>query len=357
MYGGTIEGNSSAARFMSAGGVFLAEGVFNMHGGTIRGNAARSTFSGNDCAGGVYVSGSSYSGQVVFNMYNAAAIIEGNVAETGRSAGGLLAAEFLMINGTIRNNIAQESASGGGVLINSSFIMNNGTIQNNEARGYNSGGGVHVSASLQDDGFVMNGGSIKGNRSISTGNSYGGDQVNDEGQSGGGIYANHFTMNGGTIGGDLLGDANTAVFGANGVYVPPLGKFTMTNGTIKGNIGPHNSYGVYVPYYTFTPDQGPTVTKISTFEMSGQARVDGNNPVFLESNAMITIVGNLTAVLPVANIIHAAPENGITRLLKAATAALIQNNAASFYYNGAPGHIDNTPEDSEGFFYGRYITG
>jgi hypothetical protein len=354
MYSGTIESNSSAALFMSAGGVLLATGgIFNMHGGTIRGNAVRSTFSGSNCAGGVLITGGSYSGQVGFTIYNADAVIEHNVAETESSAGGVLAAEFLMINGTIRNNIAQGPLSGGGVLITSSFIMNNGTIQNNEARGFNSGGGVYAKASDQQAGFIMYGGSIKGNRSISTGNPSGGDQFSDEGQSGGGIYASHFTMNGGTIGGDLLGDANTAVFGANGVYVPRLGKFTMTNGTIKGNVGPHNNYGVYVPYYTFTPNQGPVVTKISTFEMSEQARVDGNNPVFLESNAMITIVGNLT-VSPAANIIHPAPENGITRLLKAATAALIQNNAASFYYNGTSGHINDSPEESEGAFYGKY---
>jgi hypothetical protein len=64
--------------------------------------------------------------------------------------------------------------------------------------------------------------------------------------------------------------------------------------------------------------------------------------VFLSSNAIITIGGILSAS-PAANIIHENPVSGTTYLLETSSSSLITENFDKFLYNGAAGHIDDTP--------------
>jgi hypothetical protein len=87
------------------------------------------------------------------------------------------------------------------------------------------------------------------------------------------------------------------------VYVDSNAAFTMNGGTISGNTATKNGGGVYFTGTTFT--------------MSGGARVDAGNIVYLASGKVITLSGALTAN-PAANI---QPNN------TAAGTQLLMNNA------------------------------
>jgi hypothetical protein len=109
--------------------VYVADGEFEMNGGTISNNDYVAPSSG---GGGVFV-----------------------------------ATTFIMNGGTISGNTSSGSDGGGGVLLFSSsgsFEMNGGTITQNET----SGGGGGVNALIGN--FIMNGGTVSGNTAVSAGN-------------------------------------------------------------------------------------------------------------------------------------------------------------------------------------------
>jgi hypothetical protein len=170
--------------------------------------------------------------------------------------------------------------------------MNGGEISGNTAAvsayGYTGGGGVYVNAGT----FTMNGGEISGNSSSSTSN-YGG---------GGGVYLRDgtFSMYDGKISG------NTAARDGGGVYVVG-GTFSMYDGEISGNTAAYGG-GVYAAGGPFTMSggeiSGNTAAASSsgggvyvgggrTFAMSGGARINLNNPVYLVTpdSSFITIDG------------------------------------------------------------------
>jgi hypothetical protein len=156
--------------------------------------------------------------------------------------------------------------------------MNGGTISGNSGSYY--GGGVEVVGGGTT--FDMSGGSISGN----TASGYGGGVRVSNGDN------ITFDMSGGSISGNTA-TGNSAQGG--GVYVSASGyTFTMSGGSISGNTATGNSAqggGVYVS----------GTNSLSSFSMSNSAMIHTSNAVSLNSGAIITLSGTLTAD-PVANI-------------------------------------------------------
>ncbi len=253
-------GQITHASGTTGSGVKVYSGAFTMYGGSITGNALTLTDSWLTEGGGVYVGKS-----------------------TGASTGG----RFHLYGGEISNNSAQHGA---GVYVgdNSTFELYDGTICGNVAEGkYNpvcQGGGVYVDESAA---FTMSGGAISDNRAYY----YISENITKMSE-GGGVYVwGTFTMTGGTISGNMAStsgggvcvgcaynSSNTLMYGmfkmsdgtilgntariAGGVYVD--GTFEMSGGEVKGNNGSRDDYpcgGVYVS---------------STFRVSGTAKVYDN---------------------------------------------------------------------------------
>jgi hypothetical protein len=266
---------------------------------------------------------------------------EGNTVFGENGGGGVLVLDgsFDMVGGTIQSNSAAAQGSGGGVLVvDGSFSMFEGIIQSNSAAASASGGGVAV---LTTGTFNLYNGTIKGNRASWP-------TLGPGVESGGAVfliadyYGAYFNMYGGTIGGENSGDANTAIIGANSVYVR-RGGFTMSGGIITGNIGTSN-YSVYI-----TP---PGIIDYMVFTMRGTARIHKKDKVFLSSNAIITIGGILSAS-PAANIIYENLNAG-TKLLKASSSDLITGNVDKFLYDGVDGHIVSFNNGWSTTWYGVY---
>jgi hypothetical protein len=230
--GAVLQNNDNNAA--SGGGVYVANGSFEMKGGTISGNSGSG-----DRGGGVYVIGVGGSG---FQMKGGT--ISGNSSEYGSGVYFNSGSVFTMTGGTISGNAA--SREGGGVYAaNGSFEMNGGTISNNSS---NSGGGVYFNSGSV---FTMTGGTIGGNSAPfhgggvyasgsfeMSGGTIGG---NSAGYYGGGVYVSgSFEMSGGTIGG------NSAGYYGGGVFLSGIGVFTMNGGTIGSNIANNSGGGVYV---------------------------------------------------------------------------------------------------------------
>jgi len=177
---------------------------------------------------------------------------------------------FTMESGTITSNSATDSGGGVYVTEGGEFVMNNGTISGNDA--VFEGGGVY-----NNDKFTMNNGTISGNSATGSAS------------AGGGVYSNGtFTMTDGTISGNTVPDTSNGLGG--GVYTIGSGhKFDMQGGTITGNSAGKKGSGVYVD-------------NSSTFKMSGGAKVDQSNDVYLISGLKITIDAPPTAEAPVATI-------------------------------------------------------
>ena len=192
---GTIAENSATAH---GGGVYVEKGSFTMEGGSITGNAAGSSITGNagSSGGGVYV-------KDTFTL--SGGIITGNRAYSGGGVHVYGDGTVTMESGSITDNIVSDS--GGGVYVEKGgYTKEGGNIAGNTAPG--SGGGVYVK-----DAFTLSGGSITGNAAES---------------SGGGVYVEKgsFTMEGGSITG------NAAESYGGGVYVYESGTVTLSGGSI-----------------------------------------------------------------------------------------------------------------------------
>ena len=157
MTGGIISGNfgSDGYGFGAGGAVYVDSGIFDMTGGTIKGNTALSS------GGAVYIKGDNYSGVDYIGYFNmsGSAEISGNFFEenTNPSNPGAgvyvdVFGQFTMNGGYIRKNnadsngrIINEDVEGGGVFVNDGgiFVMNRGEISGNMA---DKGGGVFVDA-------------------------------------------------------------------------------------------------------------------------------------------------------------------------------------------------------------------
>jgi hypothetical protein len=263
MNGGEIRNNKTTiTTTVNGGGVHMNSGNFNLNGGKIESNE-----SSND-GGGVFISGG------LFAVSTSGGSIKNNTAKRG--GGGVYVinsdAFFTMQGGIISDNEAGENGGGvcvhgggnfdmnyqatiygnrasvgGGVLVNGNFIMANGKINNNTAD--NAGGGVY----LADGTFTLERGTLSDNI------------VRDKNGRGGGVYVSTgttFDMKNGSIISSAIApeqepdSANSdycdplpcnysvgapptvvglSFFGC-GVYVSDGATFTKTGGTILGLI-------------------------------------------------------------------------------------------------------------------------
>jgi hypothetical protein len=347
MEGGTIggakpgDGNTTTDTGIgyNGGGVQVRDGSFEMNGGVIQGNTAQGQPSG----GGVSLSPTEFAMEEGFFTMNNG-IIKNNTAKTeGYSGGGLLnyTGNVIMNGGTIKNNTASGIFSGGGVFvygITSSFIMNSAEarIEGNTAQSESSGGGICAIGTKRS---TIHSGTITGN--VATGKN-----------SGGGVYirSGEFVMDG--AGAIIAGNRAEGDTSGGGVRIDEYRSvFTMSNGIIKeNNVKPGNSFGgVYIG--TFLANETAPI-----FTMSGGARVDEDNPVYLTPGTYITLDGNL-GVGTAANIMYnneATPGIGTTKLLKAKSEALITANRTKFLYNNQSNHINEKPFLDNGSYYGVY---
>lgn len=224
------------------GGAIYSEGELTLDGSTIGGTSA-SDANKAKYGGGIFLTGSD--------------------------------AACTMTGGKISYNEARRTDSerpdGGGIYIeqSASFTMKSGEISNNKSENSNSivayGGGVYVKgqAGGTSASFTLENGTIKNNTAY----------------FGGGVVLNNggiFNMQGGTI------EGNHAT---NGGGVGVQGIMKMAGGTISGNTASGHGKGVYVS------------TSQRVIEMSGSAKIDTDNDVYLDgmssSNAKITVDGTL----------------------------------------------------------------
>ena len=273
MYGGSITGNK--------GGVEVRDGcTFTMYGGSITQNAA-----GTNWGGGVYV----YDGTFIVH----GGTISDNSADNG---GGVFVGdngEFTMSGGSITNNTAK--GDGGGVYNQNTFTMSNGEISSNTAT--RDGGGVY-------GGLTMSSGKITGNKATTGG---GVEAVGDAVQiTGGEITGNTATNEGGgvcfynsnlTISSAAKVANNKAAKGG-GVFFQGCTAFNMLtisdSAQITDNTAAENGGGIYI-----------SKNKNVTFLLSGSINISGNkksvgenastpNNVYLPSGYVITLTGELT---------------------------------------------------------------
>ena len=236
--GAKVIGNTA----VSGGGVY-SRGVFEMTGGEIKSNTA-------NYGGGIYV----------------------------KDAG----ATLTMSGGTISENKAEKYSTdsrrggdGGGVYIDDAkFTLKLGTtISNNTAD--KDGGGVTVFGGE----FTMEGGVIQGNTVTGT------STVQNSGHAGGvEIVVATMNMKGGEI------KDNTAQNGGGGVSIALSGAsnsvLNMSGGTISGNTLT-NSAGTGKGVEFFTGSTTHDITYYTIMKMSGSAKVDTNNDVYLTNKTII----------------------------------------------------------------------
>jgi len=252
LYGGSITQNTAGTNW--GGGVYVHDGTFIMHGGTISDNSANN-------GGGVFV------------------------GDNG---------EFTMSGGSITNNTAK--GDGGGVYNKNTFTMSNGEISSNTATG--DGGGVC-------GGLTMSGGSITNNTAKGEGG--GVEAVGKAVQiTGGEITGNTATSNGGgvcfynsdlTISSAAKVANNKAAKGGGVFFQGYTNSNTLTisdSAQITDNTAAENGGGIYI-------SQNNNVR----FLLSGSINISGNkksvgenastpNNVYLPSGYVITLTGKLT---------------------------------------------------------------
>ncbi|ERJ93973.1 right-handed parallel beta-helix repeat-containing protein [Treponema lecithinolyticum] len=263
---GKADGTQDADKY--GGGILVKEGCeAKLKNCTVKACAAAEKGGGICSFGKLTLDGSTIGG---------ASASDGNKAKNG---GGIFLtgsdAACTMTGGKISYNEARRTDSerpdGGGIYIeqSASFTMKSGEISNNKSENSNSivayGGGVYVKgqAGGTSASFTLENGTIKNNTAY----------------FGGGVVLNNggiFNMQGGTI------EGNHAT---NGGGVGVQGIMKMAGGTISGNTASGHGKGVYVS------------TSQRVIEMSGSAKIDTDNDVYLDgmssSNAKITVDGTL----------------------------------------------------------------
>lgn len=265
----TITGNEAKAwsNIQNGGGLYIGNCTGTITNTTISGNTA-----GGD-GGGVYIFGTA-------DVTITDCIIKDNTATTGGGGGIYIddsTATLKMEGGEISGNTA--GGDGGGVAVNKgTFTLENGTISGNGAA---YGAGVHVNGGGK---VTMTGGTISGN--TATGK-------DDSGGGGIHLYDGTFEMSGGTVTSNTAdGTAERAGGGGIYIYQRNTNKFTMTGGTFRGNRA-NLGKGAFICKYGIY---------CGLLEMSGGARFESDNDVYLYDNApgtgtapTITVAGSLSA--------------------------------------------------------------
>ena len=181
-----------------------------------------------------------------------------------------------MSGGEVSNNTASEKSGGGVVVLHGTFTMSNGKVSGNTAK--ETGGGI----------YGMNFNSAKGEITVS-GGEISGNTANIAGTlAGGGIRSSYkLTVSGGTI----KTNKTTKPSGwGGGISVSE--EFTFLGGTVVGNTCPGGGD---------VRGTGIHVWNCSV-KMSGSAKVDTNNDIYLSTNIKITVIAPLTGTDPVARI-------------------------------------------------------
>ena len=181
-----------------------------------------------------------------------------------------------MSGGEVSNNTVSEKSGGGVAVLHGTFTMSNGKVSGNTAK--ETGGGI----------YGMNFNSAKGEITVS-GGEISGNTANIAGTlAGGGIRSSYkLTVSGGTI----KTNKTTKPSGwGGGISVSE--EFTFLGGTVVGNTCPGGGT---------VQGTGIHVWNCSV-KMSGSAKVDTNNDIYLSTNIKITVSAPLTGTDPVARI-------------------------------------------------------
>lgn len=276
----TITGNETKywSNNQNGGGLYIGNCTGTITNTTISGNTASAD------GGGIYIFGTA-------DVTITDCIIKDNTATTGGGGGIYIddsTATLKMEGGEISGNTA--GGDGGGVAVNrGTFTLENGTISGNGAA---YGAGVHVNGGGK---VTMTGGEISGN--TATGK-------DDSGGGGIHLYDGTFEMSGGTVTSNTA-DGTDPNSGGGGIYIYQrnTNKFTMTGGTFRGNRA-NLGKGAFICKHGIY---------CGLLEMSGGARFESDNDVYLYDNALgtgtaptITVAGDLTAASPVATITPSA---------------------------------------------------
>ena len=259
--GGTSAADANKAK--NGGGIYLTESGTSctMSGGKVSYNET-SNPSSTSYGGGIYIGKSAsftmQSGEVSYNksLRGTSNSYGGGIYVMGHNSAMGSPASFILNGGTIEHN---ESDYGGGVATNGQAMgsygiltMTGGTIQENTAK--ESGGGAAIQGAMK-----MTGGTIQNNHALSTSD------------GGGGLF--------------LWRSLSSQI------------TLDMTGGTISGNTVTSSAKGAGV--FVFTSEN-------LKMQMSGGAKINTNNDVYLSNDKMITVNAALTGTAPVARI---TPQN------------------------------------------------
>lgn len=261
--------------------------------------------------GGVYVEGTS-SSKAKLTIENGAEISANTLTSLSNGDGGFgLYAENAIISmtgGSICNHDgtgfsnANDAPRGTVRLKNTQFTMTGGKITGNKVMKI--GGNLFVDANTQ---FTIDGGEI----------SYGTIENDSDDSCGAGMWIQgENSSNKGTVtfkSGKIIGNVATSAnpSAGGGVFIYNYGRFIVEGGEISGN----------------SAEMGGAVFVATSgeFKIKGSASIPagvngstgvGKNDVYLDTDAKITVAGELTGTAPVATITLVSPSDGLTVLVK-----------------------------------------
>ncbi|EPF30475.1 hypothetical protein HMPREF9194_00792 [Treponema maltophilum ATCC 51939] len=282
MSGGSIEGNEAGKNGStyegSGGGVHIDRGTFTMTGGEIKTNNAKNGGGvALDKGGTLELSGSGeISGNTAENNGLGGGICVGTDADANENTGTLT-----MTGGEISDNTA--NGGGGIAVLHGTFTMSKGKVSGNTAA--QKGGGIfgyYYSSTDEAKGEItVLDGEISGNTAEASGV-----------MAGGGICSLYkLTVSGGDI------KNNTATNGFGGGIGVNNETFDFSGGTVSGNMTLSS-----VP--TSALGKGIFVDRRVTMTMSGSAKVDTGNDVYL-GNDGTTTRASITVTAPLTNTLAA----------------------------------------------------
>ncbi|MBQ8934121.1 MAG: hypothetical protein IJ061_07545, partial [Lachnospiraceae bacterium] len=293
----------------------------------------------------------------VISLYGKLTLKDSSSGQTGKITGGnnyssqggaivvFDGGKLIMEGGMISGNEASQlnnAGQGGGVCVMSggSFTMSGGSIEDNIA-GF--GGGVYVASGAT---FTMSGGNISNNRA---------NRETNFNSSGGGVYLDgSFTMSSGTISGNIAGTFGGGIDMGHSAGII----FTMSGGNITDNTAYSSGGGIACDTNTTTTIMGGSITNNNggginargTFNLQGNPTISGNKSGSYDSNLYAATTIHITGVL-----INSTPIGVTTE-----TTPTIENGGV-YFTDGlqSPGKADYTKfkSDSEKYYMGEDDTG
>ncbi len=220
-----------------------------------------------------------------------------------------------MSGGEVSNNTVSEKSGGGVAVLHGTFTMSNGKVSGNTAK--ETGGGI----------YGMNFNSAKGEITVS-GGEISGNTANIAGTLAGGCIRSSYKL---TVSGGTIKTNKTTKPSGWGGGISVSEEFTFLGGTVVGNTCPGGGT---------VQGTGIHVWNCSV-KMSGSAKVDTNNDIYLSTNIKITVSAPLTGTAPVARI---TPEtyNTSTQVLTAGSGVTLANETYKFAVT--PQIVSGTPQ-------------